>query len=74
MNLISTNMTHIGQSINNPCLFWYNDRIGMVILTDIWRNLYKSGMDDNQLLIHPEEREKVKELFASFGYKVDFDK
>lgn len=66
-------MAHIGQSINNPCLFWYNDRIGMVILEDIWRNLYKSQMDDNQLLIHPEERQKAKELFASFGYKVDFE-
>lgn len=67
-------MAHIGQAINNPCLFWYNDRIGMVILEDIWRNLYKSPMDDNQLCIHPEEREKAKELFAAFGYKVDFDK
>lgn len=67
-------MAHIGRATNNPGLFWYNDRIGMVILMDIWRNLYKSQMDDNQLLIHPEEREKAKELFAAFGYKVDFDK
>ena len=66
-------MAHIGQSINNPCLFWYNDRIGMVILEDIWRNLYKSPMDDNQLLIHTEEKQKAKELFAAFGYKVDFE-
>jgi len=66
-------MAHIGQSINNPCLFWYNDRIGMVILEDIWRNLHKSPMDDNQLLIHHEEKQKAKELFAAFGYKVDFE-
>ena len=67
-------MAHIGQATNDSNLFWYNDRIGMVILTDIWRNLRKSPMDDNQLWIHPEEREKAKELFAAFGYKVDFDK
>lgn len=66
-------MTHIGQSINNPCLFWYNDRTGMVILADICCNLHKSPMDDNQLLIHREERQKAKELFAAFGYKVDFE-
>lgn len=66
-------MAHIGRATNNPDLFWYNDRIGMVILMDIWRNLYKSPMDDNQLLIHLEERQKAKELFASFGYKVDFE-
>ena len=66
-------MAHIGRATNNPDLFWYNDRIGRVILMDIWRNLYKSPMDDNQLLIHPEERQKAKELFASFGYKVDFE-
>lgn len=66
-------MAHIGQAINDLSLFWYNDRTGMVILTDIWRNLRKSSMDDNQLWIHPEEREKAKELFAEFGYKVDFE-
>lgn len=66
-------MAHIGRATNNPDLFWYNDKIGKVILMDIWRNLYKSPMDDNQLLIHPEERQKAKELFASFGYKVDFE-
>ena len=65
-------MAHIGRATNNPSLFWYNDRIGMVILTDIWRNLHKSSMDDNQLWIHPEEREKAKEQFALFGYHIEF--
>lgn len=67
-------MAHIGRATNNPDLFWYNDRIGMVIMVDIFHHLDKSPMDDNQLWIHPEEREKAKELFAAFGYKVDFDK
>lgn len=65
-------MAHIGRAINNPDLFWYNDRIGMVILVDIFHNLDKSPMDDNQLLIHPDERQKARKLFAAFGFDVHF--
>lgn len=65
-------MKHIKQSLINLDLFWYTDEIGRLILEDVWRHLCKSSMDDNQLKIHPEEREKAKELFSLFGYHVEF--
>ncbi len=63
-------MAHIGQATNNSHLFWYNDIIGRLILTDIWRNLRKSPMDDNQLLIHPDEVDLASILFEERGYLV----
>lgn len=63
-------MAHIGQATNNSHLFWYNDIIGRLILTDIWRNLRKSPMDDNQLQIHPDEAELASILFEERGYLV----
>lgn len=61
-------MTHIKQSLRNPNLFWATDKIGETILVDIWRNLQMSPMDDGQLLIHKDEREKAKKLFSEFGF------
>lgn len=61
-------MTHIKQSLRNPNLFWATDKIGETILVDIWRNLQMSPMDDEQLLIHKDEREKAKKLFSEFGF------
>lgn len=61
-------MTHIKQSLRNPALFWATDKIGETILVDIWRNLQMSSMDDEQLLIHKDEREKAKKLFSEFGF------
>ena len=61
-------MIHIKQSLRNPDLFWYTDEIGRLILEDVWKHLCKSPMDDNQLRIHPDEREKAKTLFAKYGY------
>jgi hypothetical protein len=61
-------MIHIKQSLRNPALFWATDKIGCTILVDIWRNLQMSTMDDEQLLIHKDEREKAKKLFSEFGF------
>lgn len=65
-------MAHIGQASNNPHLFWYNDKLGELILTEIWKNLHCGYMDDNQLLIIPEEEDKAIKLFAEFGYVISF--
>lgn len=61
-------MTHIKQSLRNPNLFWATDKIGETILVDIWRNLQMSPMDDGQLLIHKDERERAKKLFLEYGF------
>jgi hypothetical protein len=61
-------MTHIKQSLRNPNLFWATDKIGETILVDIWKNLQMSPMDDGQLLIHKDEREKAKKLFLEYGF------
>lgn len=64
-------MTHIKQSLRNPALFWATDKIGETILVDIWRNLQMSPMDDGQLLVHKDEREKAKKLFSEYGFTVN---
>lgn len=61
-------MTHIKQSHGTPTLFWATDKIGETILVDIWRNLQMSPMDDGQLLVHKDEREKAKKLFLEYGF------
>lgn len=61
-------MTHIKQSLRNPNLFWATDKIGYIILENIWWNLQISSMDDEQLLIHKDEREKAMKLFSEFGF------
>lgn len=58
----------IKQSIKNPALFWATDKIGETILVEIWRDLQMSPMDDGQLLIHKDEREKAKNLFLEYGF------
>lgn len=58
----------IKQSLKNTALFWATDKIGETILVDIWRNLQMSPMDDGQLLIHKDEREKAKKLFSEYGF------
>ena len=64
-------MTHIKQSLRTPALFWATDKIGETILIDIWRNLQMSSMDDEQLLIYKDEREKAKKLFLEYGFAVN---
>lgn len=59
-------MKHIEQI--RPCLFWATDKIGETILVDIWRNLQMSPMDDGQLLVHRDEREKAQALFKEYGF------
>lgn len=61
-------MTHIVQSVKIPALFWATDKIGETILVDIWSNLQMSPMDDGQLLVHKDEREKAKKLFSEYGF------
>ena len=64
-------MKHIVQSNKNPDILWAIDKIGETILVDIWRNLQMSPMDDGQLLVHKDEREKAKKLFSEFGFTVN---
>lgn len=64
-------MTHITQSVKNPDMVWATDKIGELILIDIWRNLQKSVLEDVfnlMLIIHVEEREKAKKLFLEYGF------
>lgn len=64
-------MIHIAQSVKNPDVFWATDKIGELILIDIWRNLQKSVLEDDfnlMLIIHVEEREKAKKLFSEYGF------
>ena len=65
-------MAHIGQAINDSHLFWYNDKVGELILTEVWKNLHSSYMDNNQLYIVPSEEAKAITLFKSFGYTISF--
>lgn len=61
-------MTHITQSVKNPDMVWATDKIGELILIDIWRKLQKSVLDDGQLLVHRDEREKAQALFKEYGF------
>lgn len=64
-------MTHITQSVKNPDMVWATDKIGELILIDIWRKLQKSVLEDDfnlMLIIHVEERERAKKLFSEFGF------
>lgn len=59
-------MKHIEQI--RPCLFWATDKVGELILIEIWRELQMSPLDDGQLLVHRDEREKAKKLFSEYGF------
>lgn len=61
-------MTHITQSVKNPDMVWATDKIGELILIDIWRELQMSPLDDGQLLVHRDEREKAQALFKEYGF------
>ena len=64
-------MTHITQSVKNPDMVWATDKIGELILIDIWRKLQKSVLEDDfnlMLIIHVEERERAKKLFLEYGF------
>lgn len=59
-------MKHIEQI--RPCLFWATDKVGELILIEIWNGLQMSPMDDGQLLVHRDEREKAQALFKEYGF------
>lgn len=59
-------MKHIEQI--RPCLFWATDKVGELILIEIWRELQMSPLDDGQLLVHRDEREKAQALFKEYGF------
>lgn len=61
----------IKQSLKNPDIVWATDKIGELILIDIWRKLQKSVLKDDfnlMLIIHVEERERAEKLFSEFGF------
>lgn len=66
-------MKHIIRLSNNPYVFVGLTNLGTLVLEEIWRNLNKSPMDDDQLTIHEDETDKAVALFAKYGFKVSFD-